>query len=76
MILKYHPDKNQNVSDDVFKNIQKAYDTLSDPKKTAAYDSQLPFDDSIPSESSAAKVYFILFYLFSFLVHFSFLKIF
>ena len=32
-----------------------AYETLSDPKKKRAYDSQGPFDDSIPSADSAKK---------------------
>ncbi len=32
-----------------------AYETLSDPKKKRAYDSQGPFDDSIPSTESVKK---------------------
>lgn len=31
--------------------IQKAYEILSDPEKKKAFDSSLPFDDSIPKES-------------------------
>jgi len=33
----------------LFKNIQKAYETLSNVKTKRAYDSKDPFDDSIPS---------------------------
>jgi|LauGreDrversion4_2_1035121.scaffolds.fasta_scaffold207420_2 DnaJ family protein C protein 2 len=31
--------------------VQKAIDTITDPKKRRYYDSTLPFDDSIPKES-------------------------
>ena len=33
LALKYHPDKNPNVSDDNFKLLSEAYTTLSNPRK-------------------------------------------
>ena len=38
--MKYHPDRNKDnkEAEEKFKEIQKAYDTLSDPQKKAAYD--------------------------------------
>ena len=54
MALQCHPDKlgDKLTENDkqVWLQIQKAYDTLMDKKKRAAYDSSLPFDDSIPEE--------------------------
>ena len=40
LAMKYHPDRNPNnkEAEEKFKEIQKAYDTLSDPQKKAAYD--------------------------------------
>ena len=40
LALKYHPDKNQGdkVSEEKFKGINEAYDTLKDDQKRAAYD--------------------------------------
>jgi len=52
--LIHHPDKQAQSSggadfdDTLFKNIQKAYETLSVPKSKRAYDSKDPFDDSLP----------------------------
>lgn len=40
LAMKYHPDRNPNnkEAEDKFKEIQKAYDVLSNPEKKAAYD--------------------------------------
>jgi len=47
--LAYHPDKTGRGEDDeVFLKVKAAFDTLSDKTKRKAYDSQMPFDDSIP----------------------------
>jgi len=48
-VLQYHPDKNINVDDTIFKKITAANDVLGDPKKRRVYDSQDEFDDSIPT---------------------------
>lgn len=46
----YHPDKSQLKRDKaVFLAIQDAYNTLSSAQKRRAYDSSLPFDDTIPT---------------------------
>lgn len=50
--LVHHPDKNMKngVADDTkFKQLQLAFDNLSNPKKKIAYDSSYYFDDSIPT---------------------------
>ena len=60
-VLMYHPDKAQFKTKDgkedrsVFLKIQEASNVLSDEKKRRAYDSQLPFDESIPTEELCSK---------------------
>ncbi len=39
---KYHPDRNSDVSDDIMKNINIAFETLSDPDKRKQYDEKIP----------------------------------
>ena len=38
---KYHPDRNSDVSDDVMKNINIAFEVLSDPDKRKEYDEKI-----------------------------------
>ncbi|KAJ1609303.1 DNAJ domain and SANT domain containing protein [Cryptosporidium canis] len=53
LALSYHPDKNvENGSEarsDEFLKIQEAYEVLSNDNLRHAYDSALPFDESVPS---------------------------
>jgi DnaJ family protein C protein 2 len=54
-VLIHHPDKKggeiaEEDADEMFKSLTRAHDTLSDPRKRRDFDSQEPFDDSIPSE--------------------------
>jgi DnaJ family protein C protein 2 len=62
--LFYHPDKNALndlvKSDEIFKGIQVAYDTLMDTRAREVYDSSIPFDDSIPSLNVDAD-FFVLY---------------
>jgi DnaJ family protein C protein 2 len=74
-VLMYHPDKAQFKTPDgkedrsVFLKIQEAFNVLSSEPKRRAYDSQLPFDESIPKEAyvkgkmeaSGNKKFFIIF---------------
>lgn len=61
-VLMYHPDKAQFKTEDgkedrtVFLKIQEAMTVLSNETKRRAYDSQLPFDESIPNEERIAKM--------------------
>ncbi|EWM25696.1 subfamily c member 2 protein [Nannochloropsis gaditana] len=49
-LLLYHPDKTgRGDRDEVFIEVQKAYETLSDGRKKRAYDSEMNFDESIPT---------------------------
>lgn len=60
-VLMYHPDKAQFKTQDgkedrcVFLKIQEAFNVLTSDTKRRAYDSQLPFDESIPTEEMCAK---------------------
>eukprot|EP00286_Rhodomonas_abbreviata_P006958 CAMPEP_0181330972 /NCGR_PEP_ID=MMETSP1101-20121128/24224_1 /TAXON_ID=46948 /ORGANISM="Rhodomonas abbreviata, Strain Caron Lab Isolate" /LENGTH=508 /DNA_ID=CAMNT_0023440343 /DNA_START=21 /DNA_END=1544 /DNA_ORIENTATION=+ len=60
-VLMYHPDKAQHKTEDgkedrtVFLKIQEAFAVLCSEPKRRAYDSQLPFDESIPSEERVLK---------------------
>ncbi len=50
LVLHLHPDKNVNKGDTaLFIDIQKAYERLSDPRKRADYDVQLPPEDALSS---------------------------
>jgi len=57
--LVYHPDKTgRGEEDEVFLKVKAAFDTLSDKSKRKAYDSQMPFDDSIPKGNEIASEFF------------------
>lgn len=57
MILKTHPDKiradasteERAAANALFRDVQKAFEVLSDPEKRRGYDSQFDFDDWIPT---------------------------
>lgn len=61
LCLRWHPDKNKAPSaEDKFKEINKAYETLSDPKKRSLYDLQSEFECDLRSsrystDASACK---------------------
>ncbi len=46
---KYHPDRNSNVSDDIMKNINIAFEVLSDPEKRNQYD-KFTFDNIVTNK--------------------------
>jgi DnaJ homolog subfamily C member 2 len=60
-VLMYHPDKAQYKTEDgkedrtVFLKIQEAFAVLCSEPKRRAYDSQLPFDESIPTDDKIQK---------------------
>lgn len=49
---KYHPDRNSTVSDDIMKNINIAFEILSDPGKRKQYDETLGGERPIQSDRS------------------------
>jgi len=51
---KYHPDRNSNVSDDIMKNINIAFEILSDPEKRKQHDKTL-FDNFTKDYDEANK---------------------
>lgn len=61
--LLYHPDKMKSVAKDadgvednrVFLKLQEGFNVLSDDDKRRVYDSQLPFDESTPTEAFLDK---------------------
>lgn len=60
-VLLYHPDKQQNTAaceEDaraIFLKIQEAHTVLSNDDKRKAYDSQLDFDETIPTETETRE---------------------
>eukprot|EP01035_Chromulina_nebulosa_P018460 gene18460-24169_t len=57
-VLVYHPDKTKDLNKDadgvednaVFLKLQEGFNVLTNEQKRRTYDSQLPFDDSVPTE--------------------------
>lgn len=56
VLIEHHPDKTGKTENDPnYLAVQKAFNTLMDPQKKRAYDSQCDFDDSIPSGKEGIK---------------------
>ena len=53
---KYHPDRNSKVSDDIMKNINIAFEVLSDPEKRNQYD-MTNFDDLVENNDEKNNSY-------------------
>jgi len=47
---RYHPDKNNGISDEEFKLLSEAYSTLSNPKKRYLYDMKLLFKENLGTD--------------------------
>lgn len=61
LAMQYHPDKNPSEdAEDMFMDIQEAYDTLSDPTLRAAYDQSLLYGTTYeaPSQYSVTDTYY------------------
>jgi DnaJ homolog subfamily C member 2 len=57
--LLYHPDKTGRGEDDeVFLKIKAGFDTLTDKQKRRAYDSQMPFDESVPKGNESPEEFY------------------
>ena len=60
-MLVYHPDKVQHMTAagkedrSVFLKVQEAFNVLSNETKRRAYDSQMPFDETTPTEDKVLK---------------------
>ena len=60
--LMYHPDKTgRGEEDEVFLKVKAGFDTLSDKQKRRAYDSQMPFDDSVPRGNESPEDFYALY---------------
>jgi Ca-activated chloride channel family protein len=58
LVLRLHPDKNVNKGDtELFIDLQKAFERLSDPSKKAEYDRQLPREPNLDSPLSINTSY-------------------
>ncbi|OQR93297.1 DnaJ subfamily C member 2 protein [Achlya hypogyna] len=56
VLIEHHPDKTlKDENDPNYLAVQKAFNTLMDPAKKRAYDSQCEFDESIPSGNEKIK---------------------
>lgn len=53
---KYHPDRNSHVSDDIMKNINIAFEVLSDPEKRNQYDKST-FDNIVTNKDVTNEQY-------------------
>lgn len=59
--LETHPDKQPDRSDELFKQVQRAFDILNDPDVRQTFDSSRPFDDAIPGENIDEAKFFAAF---------------
>jgi molecular chaperone DnaJ len=55
---KYHPDRNSKVSDDIMKNINIAFETLSDTQKRQEYDEKLKRSKSTTVQKSQEDTFY------------------